>query len=85
MVSSDSSWGPVPAGVDLEQDASPQITIVVVVLLVIAAITVVLRLISRRLVGINLWWDDWLILLALASDLVWSVMASPLSTPAQSP
>ena len=35
------------------------------VFLVLPVVAVALRLVSRRISRVNLWWDDWLILVAL--------------------
>lgn len=37
-------------------------------MIALSAIAVALRLVSRRLSKVRLWWDDWLILIALVND-----------------
>ncbi|OAQ65351.2 hypothetical protein VFPPC_06466 [Pochonia chlamydosporia 170] len=56
---------PPPAGVDLSEDRRATIVATSVVTWFLAIIAIILRLLSRRMKGIELWLDDWLIIAAL--------------------
>ena len=53
---------------DIYADRGPHLVRVCSVMIALSAIAVALRLVSRRLSKVRLWWDDWLILIALVND-----------------
>jgi hypothetical protein len=54
-----------PAGMDLSENVGPQIIGADMALLALATIAVILRFISRSVSKANLWWDDWILAVAL--------------------
>ena len=58
---------PPSPGLNVHANSGPKIIAVSVTLIVIAAIAVILRFVSRILSKAGLWWDDWAILLAMVS------------------
>lgn len=54
-----------PRGFDINEDKGPHLARICSVMIVISAIAVVLRFLSRRVVKAPLLWDDWVILLAM--------------------
>ncbi|KAH6887135.1 hypothetical protein B0T10DRAFT_407061 [Thelonectria olida] len=66
MASSSSS---APAGVDLSEDKRPVIIAVSVTTWVLAFLTLMMRVVGRRIKGLNLWLDDWFIVAALIAAL----------------
>jgi hypothetical protein len=60
-----SSLPDIPPGVDLSADRSADVEAAAVVTFVLAIAAVVLRLLSRRIKGVRLWIDDWLVIAAL--------------------
>jgi ABC-type methionine transport system permease subunit len=59
--------GPPPAGIDLNDDLRWTVIGPVIALVVLSTIAVVLRITSRRILKLQLRWDDYLILAALVS------------------
>ena len=59
---------PPPPGLNLAETQVPRILGVNIATYVLAVIAVSLRFVSRRLVRSYLWWDDWLMVLALVCD-----------------
>lgn len=57
-----------PRGFDINEDKGPYLARICSVMIVISAIAVVLRFLSRRVVKAPLLWDDWVILLAMVCD-----------------
>lgn len=55
-------------GFDIYANKGPHLVRVCSVMIALSAIAVALRFASRRLSGVQLSWDDWLILIALVSD-----------------
>ena len=55
-------------GFDIYANKGPHLVRVCSVMIALSAIAVGLRFASRRLSGVQLSWDDWLILIALVSD-----------------
>lgn len=47
------------------EDRSPVVIGVCVFLIVVALVATGLRIYARRLVNLNLWWDDWLCIIGL--------------------
>ena len=56
---------PQTPGLDINANASPRIIAVSIVLIVITAVIVTLRFISRWVSKAGMWWDDWTILAAM--------------------
>lgn len=56
---------PHSPGLDINDNAASRIIAVCVVLIVLAAVAVALRFVSRWLSRAGLWWDDWTILAAM--------------------
>ncbi len=56
---------PPPAGIDLTANRSSTLIITSVVTFVLATFAIMARVVSRRLNRVNLWLDDWLILIYL--------------------
>ncbi len=56
-------------GFDIYADRGPHLVRVCSVMIALSAIAVALRFVSRGLSKVRLWWDDWLILVALVNDL----------------
>jgi hypothetical protein len=52
------------ATVQPSDNRGPAIQVVQILMIVIAATSVILRFIARKLGGVSLWWDDWFILAA---------------------
>jgi hypothetical protein len=58
---------PVPEGIDLSADRRASIVATSVVTWLLAVVVIILRLLSRRMKGVELWLDDWFIIAALVS------------------
>ena len=58
---------PPSPGLDVHANSGPKIIAVSIALIVIAALAVILRFVSRMSSKAGLWWDDWTILLAMVS------------------
>ena len=56
---------PHTPGLDINANVSPRVVAVSVVLIVITAVTVTLRFVSRWVSKAGMWWDDWMILAAM--------------------
>lgn len=54
-----------PAGMNLSENLGPRIIGADMALLGLATIAVIMRFISRSLSKANLWWDDWILAVAL--------------------
>ena len=52
----------------LAQSLQPNIYAACIIVTVAATIAVALRLLCRRLAKAHLWWDDWIIIVALVSE-----------------
>lgn len=61
-------FGPAPANTDLTEDSRVGNNAAVIILWIIAAVAVVLRMISRKMLQAGLRWDDFVIVIALVSD-----------------
>ncbi|CAH0003447.1 unnamed protein product [Clonostachys byssicola] len=59
-----------PDGVDLTADKRPMVIGASVATWLLAVFAVLLRIISRRIKGLNLWYDDWLVVAALIPAVV---------------
>jgi hypothetical protein len=57
-----------PDGVDLTADKRPIVIGASVATWILAVFAVLLRIISRRIKGLDLWYDDWLVVAALVGD-----------------
>lgn len=55
----------MPAGTDLSESMQPTILAVNIIGFVLSAAAVGLRLVARKMSNAPLWWDDWMIVLAL--------------------
>ncbi|KAH7018814.1 hypothetical protein EDB80DRAFT_818749 [Ilyonectria destructans] len=64
-----SSRSLAPAGVDLSEDKRPLIVAVSVMTWILAFTTLMLRIAGRKIKGLNLWLDDWFIIIALVAAL----------------
>lgn len=71
---------PPPPGLDLDVDIRSIIIRPVVTLMVLATISVALRIASRLTSKLQLQWDDYLILLALVSSVVFIWLRGTLLT-----
>lgn len=60
---------PPPPGLDLGENSGPSIITAAAVTWTLAVVAVVLRVVSRKMKRIQLWWDDYLILVSLVSIL----------------
>ena len=58
---------PPPAGIDLSQNLGPTILAASLTTWLLALIAIALRLVGRRMKGVTLWLDDWLIIAAVVS------------------
>ena len=58
---------PPTSPTDLSASKGPQILAAVATTYVLATIAVILRFVSRRISKAQLWWDDWLIIIALVN------------------
>ncbi|TWU71249.1 hypothetical protein ED733_002409 [Metarhizium rileyi] len=56
---------PVPAGLDLNESRQPQIVAITIIAWFIAVLSVILRIVSRRIKRARLWLDDWIIVAAV--------------------
>lgn len=54
---------------------------VVTAMTIMSALTVAVRVISRRMRRQKLWWDDWLCIVSMVSHKVHSIEDSPISEP----
>jgi hypothetical protein len=54
-----------PPGLDLDETKVPALVSGFVLTWVFGAVSICLRITSRRLVQNQLWWDDWLIVVSL--------------------
>lgn len=59
---------PPPAGLDLDETRQPQVIAVAVILWLVAVLSVVLRIVSRRIKNARLWLDDWIIIASVVSS-----------------
>lgn len=65
---------PPPVGIDLTEDRGPLITGISAATWVLAVITVICRVLGRRIRGLRLAVDDWLIIASLVRRLfLWMV------------
>lgn len=81
-----SSRSLAPAGVDLSEDKRPLIVAVSVMTWILAFTTLMLRIAGRKIKGLNLWLDDWFIIVALVCSswpLGSSMAESPILTVSQ--
>lgn len=62
------SLPPPPHGTDLSEDRRPEVITVSVLVSSLAIFSVVLRIVSRRIMGVRIWLDDWLIIASLVSS-----------------
>ncbi|KAK7739763.1 hypothetical protein SLS53_005733 [Cytospora paraplurivora] len=73
-------FGPLPAGTDLTADTRPGNNAAVAILLVIATISVVLRMISKYITHTGIKYDDYTIILALILFVYTFIYAAAVST-----
>ncbi|RDW91625.1 hypothetical protein BP5796_02790 [Coleophoma crateriformis] len=64
----------MPAGTDMSENMQPTIIAVNTIGLVLAIAAVGLRVAARKIAGAPLWWDDWLVVLALVVGVVYYFM-----------
>lgn len=60
-----SALDPPPPDVNLDEDRCLTIIVTSAVTWALAFVSVVLRLVSRHIKGVDLWWDDWFIIASL--------------------
>jgi hypothetical protein len=56
-------------GFDLHANQSGILANVAIAMMVLSLVSVVLRMVSRKITRVALWWDDWLIFVALVRNL----------------
>lgn len=65
-----------PDGIDLTADKRPMVIGASVATWILAVFAVLLRIISRRIKGLDLWYDDWLVVAALVGGLFINTLLS---------
>lgn len=65
MATNDLGFTPLQELVRQQEDRTPEVRAILVILLPMTIIAVALRFLSRRLAKARIWWDDWLVLLSL--------------------
>lgn len=58
---------PPPPGLDLSETRQPLVLGISISVWLLAMLSIALRVVSRRIKGASLWWDDWIILVSIVN------------------